>query len=419
MSLLPHIADRIAENSGIATYEMRGWMENVDDSVSDLLDASSSISIVNTTTTPLGASGGTDTFDGIFEQNNARDVMVSCKTDQPGTLYFIFSNDRTNEDTFPVQGFSVAAGIHEFHVALKGPRWFRVKFVNTSASAQTYLRIYTYFGSFRQGNSPLNQSQGLDADAILVRSTDFQDEITRGLRSGVGQWNKFGFRTNLQAAGGEETIWASPTTANNLQIMTSAETFDITYNNTTDGDGTTGALQLTFYYLDANERLAIAQHTLGNTGSDTTSFTGLGINRCVVTQSGSNNTNASNITISNTTSGNDQAFLPAGGGVTQQAIFYMPNNSVGASKWLFLNANKLSGSNPKVLFKGYVYSRTVDSVFEVFRHTMDTQSENTIDIKDPCNFRLSARDVMYFVADTDQNNTAVSCRFSLNVYDSV
>lgn len=417
MSLLPHIADQIAARSGLATYEMRGWMEDIDSGVAGLLDAATTLSIVNTTTTPVEGAGGLDTFNGVFEKNNARDVMVSCKTDQPGTLYFIFSNDQANEDTFPVQGFSVAAGIHEFHVALKGPRWFRVKFVNGSSTDQTYLRIYTYFGTFRQGNSPLNQSQGLDADAILSRPTSFQDEVTRGLRGGVEQWNKFGYRDNLTAAGGEQTLWAS--SGSDLVIMTAAETFDITYNNATDGDGTTGALQLTFYYLDANENLAIAQHTLGSTGSDTTSFTGLGINRCVVTSSGSNNTNANAITISNTTSGNEQAQIPAGGGVTQQAFFFMPDEAVGATKWLFFNANKLSGSNPKVLFKGYVYNRTVDCAFEVFRHTMDTQSENSIIIEDPCNFRLSNRDVLYFVADTDQNNTVVSCRFSLNVYDAV
>ena len=264
-----------------------------------------------------------------------------------------------------------------------------------------------------------NKLIGKLAGALAARISDPQDDITANRRAGAEQWNKFGYRDNLQAAGGEETIWASTTTSNNLVIMTSAETFTITYNNTTDGAGTTGARAITFYYLNSDEELAIAQHTLGSSGSDVTSFSGLGINRAVVTQSGTANTNTNTITVTNTSSGNDQAEIAALGGVTQQAFFFMPDNHIGAAKFLYLNANKLSGSNPKVTFKGYVYNRTVESQFEIFRHTMDTQSETTLIIVDPCNFRISNRDVLFFVADTDQNNTVVRCRFSLNLYEVI
>lgn len=366
--------------------------------------------------TSIVALSGAATFTGTSELNSHPDVMCSCYSDVSGTLYFDFSVNGTDWRTFPASGFSVAAGVHEFHTAVKGPRYFRVRFVNGS-SAQSTFQLYTYYGTFRQGNTPLNQTIGRDHDAVVSRTTVAQDEITESRRSGVEQWNKFAYRSNLQAAGGDETIWSSPTTANNLTIMTSAETFTITYTPASDGSTSNGATQLTFYYLDANERFAVAQHTLGSSGSDVTSFTGLGINRCVVTGSGSTGTNGANIVITNTTSGNDQAIIPAGEGVTQQAIFFMPNNARGAAKWLFLAANKLSGSNPKLTFKGWVYNRTVDCKFLIFRYVMDTQSETHIDIHDPCNFRLSPRDVIYFTADTDQNNTVCDCRFSLNVYD--
>jgi hypothetical protein len=87
-----------------------------------------------------------------------------------GTLYFDFSVDGVNWRTFPSQGFSVAASAHEFHVAVKGPRYFRARFVNGSVGTQTILQIFTYFGTFRQGNIPLNQSMNSDADAIVTRS---------------------------------------------------------------------------------------------------------------------------------------------------------------------------------------------------------------------------------------------------------
>lgn len=123
-------------------------------------------STLNTTTTPLGAGA---TYTGTFEQNYAPWVGVSCKTDVAGTLYFDFSNDGSNVDTFPPVGFSVSAGVHEFHTAVKLPRFFRVRFVN-AGGAQSYLRLYTYFGTFDQGIAPINFDIADDADARVVKS---------------------------------------------------------------------------------------------------------------------------------------------------------------------------------------------------------------------------------------------------------
>jgi hypothetical protein len=124
-------------------------------------------STVNSTTTPLGIGA---TFTGTGEQNNFPDVQVSCKTDQAGTLYFDFSNDNSNWDTFPSSGFAVAAGIHEFHNAVKGSRYFRVRFSNTSGVGQTYLRLYTDYGKFRPLNAPLVNTLASDSDATVVKA---------------------------------------------------------------------------------------------------------------------------------------------------------------------------------------------------------------------------------------------------------
>lgn len=125
------------------------------------------VSVGNTTTTPL-ASGAT--FIGTGEQNQFPDVYVSCITDQAGTLYFEFSNDNANWNIFPPSGFTLTAGVHEAHKALKAGRYFRIRIVNTSGSAQTYLRAYTYYGSFDQLTSPLNFAPNADSDAITAKS---------------------------------------------------------------------------------------------------------------------------------------------------------------------------------------------------------------------------------------------------------
>jgi len=87
------------------------------------------------------------------------------------------------------------------------------------------------------------------------------------------------------------------------------------------------------------------------------------------------------------------------------------------AKFLWINANKLSGGgSPRIVIKGYVYNRQFDSTFEVFRCTIDTNSESFVTINEPIGFNLSPQDVLYWVADTDTNNSIVTLRFSLLEY---
>ena len=120
----------------------------------------------NTTTATLPAGG---TFTGTAVQNVYPDLMVSCFTDQIGTLYNDFSVDGTNFTTFPSAGFSVSANIHEFHTAVKGPRHHRTRYINGSGSQSTF-RLYTYYGDFEKANAPLSQAITNDADAENVRA---------------------------------------------------------------------------------------------------------------------------------------------------------------------------------------------------------------------------------------------------------
>lgn len=380
-------------------------------------DLNQVVSELNSTTSTLA---GDATYTGTGELNPSPQVGVMSKSDVSGTLYFDFSNDGQEWDsTFPVNGFKCAAGVSEFHTAVKLGRYFRVRYVNDSAS-QGYFRLTTYYGlGFTPSVAPLNQIAGLDQDATFTRGSDPQDEIVLGRRAGVTHWNKFGFRGNLQATAGEETVWAA---SGNYVVPTSAQTFNIAYDGTngtsTDGAGTNGARQLTFYYIDSDGLPAVSTHTLGTDGSDTTSFSGLGINRVAVSSSGSDTFNKSDITITHTTSGNVMAFVPAEESVTEQAIFHVGSNHTAVAKFLTFNVNKLSGSNPKVTVKGYVFNRNVATRYEVFRHVIDTQAENTVTLNEPVGFKLNPTDVLYFVADTDQNNTVITMRFSINEYQN-
>ena len=408
--------------------QIQGWVKlkgdtdgtkigNVGDALKTISESSSfgSVSTGNSSTTALGSGA---TFTGTGEQNQFGQVGVMLKTDNSGVLYFDFSNDGSNWDsTFPVQGFKVAANIPEFHTAVKLGRYFRCRLVN-DVGAQTYLRLTTYYGNqFVPSVAPLNQALGIDQDAQTTRPTSAQDEIVIGRRGGVRHFNKFGYRSDLSSGGGEQTIWA---TTGNFTPQTSASTYTIAYNNGTDGSGNNGATQLFFDYLDSDGIERETVHVLGSTGSDVTSFSGLGINRVSVSASGSDNFNANDITITETTGGTKQAFIPAEQSVTQQCIFHCAYNSKAIAKYLNINALRLQGSggSPTITIKGYVFNRNVSTRFEIFRTEIDTAIENHVEITEPIGFKLTESDVLYFVADSDTNSTQVVMRFSLNEYEN-
>lgn len=368
-------------------------------------------SSLNSTEDALEASG---TFTGTYELTPYPDVMVSCFSDTSGTLYFDFSIDGTTAKTrtFPSQGFSVTANIHEFHVALKGYRYFRVRFVNDS-DEQSTLQLKTFYGSFGPGNHPLNQTIGLDSDAIVTRPSNFQDEVRIGRRTGVAGWTKFGYRVGLTASAGEQTVWDGP---GNFTPLKTANNFTIEYDSGQDGTDGNGAKTLYVQYVNQDGLPASNVHTLSNTGSDTTTFQGFGINRVSVSSSGSSNTNGALITFNNG-AGTNVAHIPASGSVTQQCVYHIGANHDGVAKFLWWNIVKPSGGTGVVTIKGKVYNRNVDTFYEVFRTQVDTARELTGFIDEPIGFNLSPTDTLYFIADTDTNNANINMRFSLNEYE--
>ena len=230
-----------------------------------------------------------------------------------------------------------------------------------------------------------------------------QDQVSLGDIGGAGTWAKFGYRDGLTAAAGEETVWS---TTGNFAVQTVADTYDVVYNSGTDGSGTTGALVILIDYLDENHKPQQATHVLGNTGRDTTAFQGWGINRVVVVSSGTQNYNTNEIYLETTAGASKQAAQAATDSVTHQAIYHVPINHSGIVNMFWFGCLKLSGgSSPSVEIRGYVYNHLVQTRFLVFRSKIDTSVENHFEIYDPIGFKLGGRDVLYFVADTDTNNT--------------
>ena len=282
----------------------------VDTSPTDRLPVTEGCIPSDGSNTSTAALLGGATFTGTGEQVRQPDVGISCKADANGTLYFDFSNDGTNWDTFPTSGFKVFSGIHEFHRAVKLGRYFRVRLVNGSA-AQTYLRLYTYYGSFRQPSAPLNQPFGLDADAILVRPTFPWLDISRGLASGIESIKKFGRATvdttfsPLCFSGTTGGIYNTPQSGSATTLRIKAG------GNANDTAAGSGAREVTLQGLDQNFEFATeAIATAGASASSATTTTFTRLFRAYVSASGTYATvtagsHAGDITIENGAGGTD------------------------------------------------------------------------------------------------------------------
>lgn len=160
------------------------------------------LSTLNSTITPLsGVTTWTGTSEECYMYNS---VITSVKTDQAGTLYMEFSTDGSNWDSSLT--FSVAAGTNEVHRLTTSKRYFRARFSNISVSDQTYIRLQTIYGDKELLTSTLNSTIQRDADALVVRPTDFNLLVTEGLYQNTTITIKDGFNPDIHTASVPEDI---------------------------------------------------------------------------------------------------------------------------------------------------------------------------------------------------------------------
>lgn len=328
------------------TSRSTGWFG----AAKTVVPVGTSASAVNNLVTPIAA-GASDT--GEWEQVDATDVGVSCKTDQDGTLYFDFSNDGINADPFPPTGFSVSAGIHEFHTAVKLPRYFRVRFTNTSASAQTYLRVYCYYGPFRQPNSPLNSTLSADSDAIVTRSVNSDLDLALGRFGGMTEDAKFGFVAGMDNTDtGPRDVWSFADDSPSIRLdqktfQTTAGTIYVASSDTGDND-----CNLSVIYLDASGAVLTETVALAGRARVRVSDTGDGLDCNRAFETGSVATTGNIYVMYGTDTGSAEpndlskvlAYIPAGFGQTEQALDTVPAGKIYHMKRISVTIARSSGA---------------------------------------------------------------------------
>lgn len=365
------------------------------------------ISTANSSTSTLTASS---TFTGSWEDVTQFDsVVVATQTDQNGTITIEFSSNGSDIESTLVRYYrtSQIEAPHRFTITRQ---FVRVKFENTSTSGQTYFRLQTMYGDKSELNAPTDSVLAQDFDAIVVRPTDFRYEVGLNRRQGYTTWNKWGYNADIDSASAE-TIWSVGGT---LDSLSSAETLEISSSSTNDTSAGTGARSVIIYGIDADSLSQIEVVTMNGTTDVTTSNSWLGINRISVYLVGALGYNDGVISAISSSSATTQAEIPTQEGSTQHAFFFTQANHTTLIDWLLLNIVKTSGgTKPIVTIRMYITSLVSGAIYEVFRHIIDVEVENTIQIKPSQPFIVGEKSLIEFTAETSANNTAVSCRFSL------
>lgn len=349
-----------------------------------------------------------ETFEGVAELNYIPDVMVTIATDKEGTLFMEFSNDGETWDS-SLSFFYRPDRINPPHVLIKGDRYYRTRFENTSGEDQTYFRLMTSYNFYNKLTAPVNGTLAENYDAIVTRPTDYKYEIALGRRQGRTTWNKFGYNGDIDI--GTEVFWS---VGGLFTRLTTARTLSIVSTSSEDGVGGTGATKIIVYGIDENRLSQTEVVDMDGTNPVTTANTWLGVNRIAVYLCGTTENNVGTITATATTDLTIQGQVPATEGTTQQCIFFTQDNHTALIDWMHININKISGGgSPVVTIKGWVYSFVSQSKYLIFRDTMDTSVENNFQYNPSQPFVVGENSVIWFEATTNTNNTVASLRFSL------
>jgi hypothetical protein len=337
-------------------------------------------------------------------------ISIAVATNQDGTYSLQFSPDASNVDSTLTRYYRTTQ-IEPPHVFKVTRKYARVVFTNTSASNQTYFRLQTLLGAQGSLNAPMDSVLAQDYDATVTRPTDYKYEVALSRRQGATTWNLWGYNSDVDI--GTETVWAY---GGSFARMTAADTLDVVSSSTND-DGSpagTGAQSVIIYGIDENYLAITEVVTMDGTTPVTTSNQWLGVNRVAIYLAGSLGQNDGNITVTRTTGGSVQAYMPATAGTTQQAIFFVQDNHTALIDWLYVTLVKnAGGTQPKLTTKCWVTSLVSGARYEVFRDFINGSVENHTHILPSQPFVVGEKSMVEFQATTDVDNTEVSLRFSL------
>lgn len=270
---------------------------------------------------------------------------------------------------------------------------------------------------------PVNVTDGLNISNIDVSlSNQVIDTRLLSYAIALGEipnsttWNKWGYNDDIDTATDPEIIasWGGDESF----ILSSPEYLNISSTDSDDTNGGNGASAVVIWGVNGSWDHVQEIVFLDGTNVVQTTQTYYGVNRVATYLVGGDGFNQGDINVMSSLSNEQQAQIPQGEGSTQQAFIWVGEDKQFLTDSLYLNVNKISGGTPRVTIKAFVKSYVSNSVYEVFRTTIETNAENTISFNPNQPFVVGEKSILYWTAETDTNNAVVNIRFSGFITDS-
>lgn len=263
-------------------------------------------------------------FTGAWEISPHPSFLIMVRADTTCTVYLEFSADGTNVDS--TLTLDVAANIPDVHKYELGNRSFRVRIVNDSGTAQTYLRCHVTYGSFSQLTAPRNLVVGADADTAMTRTTDYSLDQAQGLYAGEELHREVGFHSSVgttqQLISNLEVAFASYD-----GFLTAATTVRVKAGgNAADDAAGNNARTIEVEGLDANWERQTATITLaGASASSATTETWIRVDHLEVLTVGTYGAvNAGDIVVETSDGTKDLCKISAGHTISENCVETIP-----------------------------------------------------------------------------------------------
>jgi hypothetical protein len=377
------------------------------------LNVRSKVSTGNSSTTPI-LNGGN--FTGAWEDVTIyQSLVVSALADQDGHYEVQYSSDGVTPE-YSITRYFRTAGITTPHNFTNSRAFARVIFYNNSGVDQTSFSLQVLLGDKPLLNSPQDVVISKDFDSVSTRPTDYNAECVLGRREGVTVWNKMGYNLLIGTTPEIIAAWSTP-----LDFLTVGETISIVSSSVNDIVTTgTGARTISITGVDSNWDPQVEVVNMNGTTPVVTVTTWIGINEVVITEAGTDQGNDGDITITSVGSGYNMAQMPAGDGVTQQCLFYVPRKHQFLSSFTRMSIVKASGGgNPRVQFRGWVYDSETNAIREIFLEDVDTQISEVLHVDPHEPFLIGEKSILWYDALSSAANTAVKGRFSGKLVEDV
>lgn len=283
----------------------------------------------NTTSTPLGIAG---VFTGAWSDvTSYGEIKVAMVTDEIGDCELQLSHDGVTVNTSLSLPPQLHGGDYTFiHALNPSLPYFRVKYTN-GATAQSSFNFTTTLLVSSGAGFVSRTTQVIDkyTDARVIRqANDPTLDRNLGLLNYQVSARKFG-KNNSVGNASLETVWSGADLGgvSKYVFAQAAETLRIKAGgNAADTAAGLGAQSIRIIGLDQdwNEAIEIVA-TAGASASVATTTTFIAVNKVQVVDVGTYGVaNTGTIVVENTSTGTELAYVPAGVGNTQQAIFSVP-----------------------------------------------------------------------------------------------